>query len=151
MTLNQLKLILSNFQFVDIKTINIEDAIKYSKPNIVEFLIKLKNIKENKNTLNKLKYIAIENNRIDILFTLIKNFPEISENEIDINEIGFKLIQIEEILKEEQNEKNLGLENLMRNNLNNILDSFNIGQIKLPISNLYLPHYIIKSVNLFSF
>ena len=151
LTLNQLKLILSNFQFVDIKTINIEDAIKYSKPNIVEFLIKLKNIKENKNTLNKLKYIAIENNRIDILFTLIKNFPEISENEIDINEIGFKLIQIEEILKEEQNEKNLGLENLMRNNLNNILDSFNIGQIKLPISNLYLPHYIIKSGNLFAF
>ena len=149
-TLNKLKLILNNFKNVDIKSLKIEDAIKFSKPNIVEFLIKLKNIKENKNILNKFKFIAIENNRIDILFTLIKNFPEINENEININEIDFKLIQIEEILQENQN-LNFGLENLLKNKLNEILDDFNIGQIKLPISNLYLPHFIIKSGNLFLF
>ena len=146
-TLNKLKLILNNFQNVDVKSLKIEDAIKFSRPNIVEFLIKLKSVK--KNDLNKFKFIAIENNRFDILFTLIKIFPEISENEINFNEIDSKLIEIEEILQENKN--NFGLENLLKNKLNKILENFNVGQIKLPICNSYLPHFIIKSKNLFLF
>ena len=51
---------------------------------------------------------------------------------------------------QENNNKNYGLENMLKNKLNRILNNFNIGLMKLPINNMYLPHLIIKSKNLWA-
>ena len=147
--LKKLKIVFSNFPKVDSKTLNIEDAMKFSRPNILEFLLEINDLKNNKELLQKLLFIGIENDRFDNIYTLTNKFPEISQDFYNINEIQKNLIEIEELLQENNN-KNYGLENMLKNKLNKILNNFNIGLIKLPINNMYLPHLIIKSKNLWA-
>ena len=148
-SLIKLKIALNDFTNVDSKTINIEDAMKYCRPNILEYLLECTNVKDNKQLLEKLKYIGIENNRFDNLFTLFQQFPEINDF-IQFDDINLKLVEIEELL-EDNISKNFGLENILKKKLNETLNSFNIGLIKLPLNKTYLPHLIIKSKNLWAF
>lgn len=104
----------------------------------------------NKNFLEELKFITIENNRFDNLYILLNRFPEISEDKINIKYISKKLIEIEELLQGKEKIK-IGLENILKKQLNKILEKINIGFIKLPLNNTYLPHLIIESNNLWAF
>ena len=148
-SLIKLKIALNDFTNVDSKTINIEDAMKYCRPNILEYLLECTNVKDNKQLLEKLKYIGIENNRFDNLVTLFQQFPEINDF-IQFDDVNLKLVEIEELL-EDNISKNFGLENILKKKLNKTLNSFNIGLIKLPLNKTYLPHLIIKSKNLWAF
>jgi len=89
-------------------------------------------------------------NRFDNLYILIRFFPEISKELKEFNEIPEKILRIEEMLKERENNFK-GINNIMKKNLDKILKSFNIGLIKFPISNTYFPHLIIKSKNIWAF
>ena len=148
-SLIKLKIALNDFTNVDSKTINIEDAMKYCRPNILEYLLECTNVKDNKQLVEKLKYIGIENNRFDNLFTLFQQFPEINDF-IQFDDINLKLVEIEELL-EDNISKNFGLENILKKKLNETLNSFNIGLIKLPLNKTYLHHLIIKLKNLWAF
>ena len=85
--LKKLKIVFSNFPKVDSKTLNIEDAMKFSRPNILEFLLEINDLKNNKELLQKLLFIGIENDRFDNIYTLTNKFPEISQDFYNINEI----------------------------------------------------------------
>ena len=149
-TLKKLKTVFNNYSKVDIQTLDIKEVMKYSRPNILEFLLEMKNIKNNREEIEKLYYIGIENDRFDNLYTLVSKFPELTNDFLDINDIQKKLIEIEELLQE-NNDFNYGLENMLKNKLKKILNNFNVGFIKFPINNMYLPHLIIKSNNLWAF
>ena len=79
---------------------------------------------------------------------LLNRFPEINEGEININDLNIKLLEIEELF---ENEIIIGFENISKEKLKKILKNINIGFIKLPICNTYLPHLIVKSGNLWAF
>ena len=113
-------------------------------------MLENKNIQENLELLNELKYLAIENKRFDNLYILIQKFPILSDNSVNINKINENLIEIEELLQPIKDQQ-LGIEEFMKKQLYQKLKSFNIGFLKLPINNTYLPHLIIKSKNLWAF
>ncbi len=46
-------------QILIVKQIIIEEAMKYCRPNILEYLLKYKNVKDNKELLEKFKCIWI--------------------------------------------------------------------------------------------
>jgi len=145
-----LKVLLNGFQKVDSKSINIEDVMIYGRPNVLEYLLKAKNLKMEKEVLDKLISIGKKYNRFDNLYMLIQLFPEISEELKEFNEVTEKILKLEEMLQErEDNFK--GIDNIMKKKFDKILKSFNIGLIKFPISNTYLPHLIIKSRNIWAF
>ena len=148
LTLNVLKILLSGFNNIDFKTFNIENVIKYCRPNILEYM--LEKTKSNNEYLKKLKNIALENNRLDNLYTLIQKYPSINNNDLNIGLINEKLIEIEELLQPQDNNI-IGLGKVMKNHLDKMLNHFNIRFIKLPINNTYLPHLIIKTHNLWAF
>jgi len=145
-----LKASLNDFQKVDSKSINLEEVMKYGRPNILEYLLKINNLKKDKKLLDKLISIGKNYNRFDNLYILIRFFPEISKELKEFNEIPEKILRIEEMLKERENNFK-GINNIMKKNLDKILKSFNIGLIKFPISNTYFPHLIIKSKNIWAF
>ena len=150
LTLNKLKLLINNYSKVDIKSINIKQVMKHSRPNILEYLLEIKNVKENKELLAELKYIGVENESIDNLYILQKKFPDLANDILDTNYVTQKLNNIEKIL-EKNNDNNFGLQNLLEKEFTDELNEFNIGLIKLPRQNQYLPHLIIKSDNLWAF
>ena len=98
--------------------------------------------------LMELKYIIKRNNRFDNLYMLLTLFPTINKDEINIDELNVKLLKIEELF---ETKDNIGLENMLKEKLKNYLKNINIGFIKFPIYNTYLPHIIIKSGNLWAF
>ena len=112
-TLKNLKIMFNNYPKVDSQTLNIEDAMKYSRPNILEFLLDIKNLENNKEELEKLKYIGIENERFDNLYTLINKYPKLSDDFYDCNGYQKKLIEIEELLQENDN-SSYGLESILK-------------------------------------
>ena len=148
-TLNKLKKIMEGFDIVDIKSLDIKNVAKFCRPNILEFMLdnslnKTKDIK----FLIELKNIIKKNNRFDNLYMILNRFPEINENEINIEELNTKLLQIEELF---ENKNDIGLENILKEKLNSLIKNINIGFIKFPINNTYFPHLIIKSCNLWAF
>ena len=149
-TLKKLKFIINSFNKVNSKTLDIKSIVKYCRPNVFEYLLENKNIQENLELLNELKYLAIENKRFDNLYILIQKFPILSDNSVNINKINENLIEIEELLQPIKDQQ-LGIEEFMKKQLYQKLKSFNIGFLKLPINNTYLPHLIIKSKNLWAF
>ena len=150
LTLTKLKFVLNNYPKIDIKSIDIKEVMKYSRPNILDYLLDIKKVKDNMALMEELKYIAIENNRFDNLFTLLRKYPKLDNDILDINYTTQKLIEIEELLNK-NNSKNFGVHNILEKKIYQKLNNINIGLIKLPVQNQYLPHLIIKSNNLWAF
>ena len=75
--MNKLKFVLNNVSKVDSKTINIEDIMKFSRPNILEYLLEI--INSVPNAANVDYYIKIVHEK-SILRNLIKVSNEISNN-----------------------------------------------------------------------
>ena len=149
--LDKLKLVLDNYSKIDIKSINIKEVMKYSRPNILEYLLEINNVKENKKLLEELKYLGIENDRFDNLYILLKKFPELSNDLLDTNQITQKLKEIGNLL-EEKNDNVYGLQNILEKKFIKKLNEIsNIGLIKIQGKNQYLPHLIIQSGNLWAF
>ena len=150
LTLDKLKLIIDNYSKVDIKSINIKEVMKYSRPNILEYLLEINNFKEDKRLLEELKYLGIENDRFDNLYILLKKFPELSNDLINTNQITQLLNEIGNLLEENKNNY-FGLQNILEKKFIKKLNEINIGLIKIPGKNQYLPHLIIQSDNLWAF
>lgn len=125
--------------------------MKYARPNILEYLLDMKNVKEDKKLLEELKYIGIENDRFDNLYILLKKFPQLPNDILDIEHITEELKEIENLFKEENQDKNIGLQNILEKQLKQKLNNINIGLIKLPGQNQFLPHLIIQSNNIWAF
>ena len=150
LTLNKLNLIIDNFSKIDIKSINIKEVMKYSRPNILEYLLKINNVNEDKRLLEELKYLGIENDRFDNLYILLRKYPKLSNDLLDINQTTQKLNEIGKLL-EEKNDNIFGLQNILEKKFIKMLNEINIGLIKIPGKNQYLPHLIIQSGNLWAF
>ena len=148
-TLNMVKSVLNNFPKVNSKSIKAETLMKFSRPNILEYLIKREKMKEETSLTLSLKKIGLENNRLDNIYILFKNFPELNYNNenIDIINLEKQISDIENLLKENDG-VNL-LENNFKNKLNEILEHLDVGFLKF--KNTYLPHLIIESKNFWAF
>ena len=150
LTLNKLKKILNGYPKVLSKTFDIHNVVKYCRPNILDYMIENKIINKDEDLLENLIYSSIENDRFDNLFTLIKNYPKLSGYFLNVEDVNKKLIEIEELLQE-KNDFGFGLERIWQNQLNEKVKDLKIGFLKLPINNMYLPHLIIQSRNLWAF
>ena len=147
-TLSIFKSAITNYRKVNSQSFNLKMIMKYSRPCILEYILKNKNYGSDKKLLSELKNIGIINNRFDNLYVLYKIFPFLLN---DINKIDFedKLNKIESLL----NKKNISglIENPIKKELNDNLNNFNIGLIKMPKNDTYLPHLIIKNGNIWAF
>ena len=145
-TLSMLKNAITNYPKVNSLSISLENIMKYSRPTILEYFLNIKKYAEDIKLL--IKKTGLDNIRFDNLLILYKNFPFLLKDNFE-NDFDDKLIQIENLLSE-KNIKGI-IVNTYKRELTEKLKDFNIGLIKLPINNTYLPHLIIKNGNIWAF
>ena len=151
LTPKNLNIILNGYPKIMTKTFDIKNAIKFCKPNIIYYLLENHYIKEKDYLLDELLNLSLDNNRIDNLYILVQYFQKSKPifNEFDC--INKNLYSIEGLLLKKNDNIEFGLEQMWKNELKDLLNSFTIGFLKLPTINMYLPHFVIKSENLWAF